>query len=240
MAIRAILFDKDGTLLDFTATWMPAIRAAAQVAARGDPDLSDRLLEVGGYDAAAKRLLPDRPLSAGNAREIAAVWEPLAPGWSAEALTAELDRIFEDRAETDARPVTDLAALFRRLKGRGLRLGVASSDSARGIAATLRAFDVLPMLDFLAGYDSGFGAKPDPGVVLAFAARTALEPGAVAVVGDNACDLEMGYRAGAGLRVGVLSGTAARVDLAPLADHVLDSIAGLEALLDEIATGDRP
>jgi phosphoglycolate phosphatase len=59
----------------------------------------------------------------------------------------------------------------------------------------------------------------------------------VCVVGDNLHDLEMGRAAGAGLVVGVLTGTSEHGDLAPLADRVLESIVALEALLDEIAGG---
>jgi phosphoglycolate phosphatase len=54
-------------------------------------------------------------------------------------------------------------------------------------------------------------------------------------VGDNLHDLEMGRAAGAGLVVGVLTGTSEHGDLAPFADRVLESIVELEALLDEIA-----
>ena len=55
------------------------------------------------------------------------------------------------------------------------------------------------------------------------------------MVGDNLHDLEMGRRARAGLIVAVLSGTGAAEDLTPHADHVLDSIQDLEALLDSLA-----
>ncbi len=41
-AIRGVLFDKDGTLLDYAATWMTANRVAALAAAGGDPELGDR------------------------------------------------------------------------------------------------------------------------------------------------------------------------------------------------------
>jgi phosphoglycolate phosphatase len=52
------------------------------------------------------------------------------------------------------------------------------------------------------------------------------------VVGDNMHDLEMGRGAGAGLLVGVLTGTSGEADLAPLADHVIADITLLSALLD--------
>jgi phosphoglycolate phosphatase len=54
------------------------------------------------------------------------------------------------------------------------------------------------------------------------------------MVGDNLHDLEMGRRAGAGLVVGVLTGNSGRGELATCADHVLDSIEQLEALLEEL------
>ncbi len=51
------------------------------------------------------------------------------------------------------------------------------------------------------------------------------------MVGDNPHDLEMGRAAEAGLVVGVLTGTGRREDLVARADHVIESIVELEALL---------
>jgi phosphoglycolate phosphatase len=234
VSIRGVLFDKDGTLLDYEATWMSANRAAALAAAGGDQALGRDLLVAGGYDPERDRVGANTALAAGNAREIAAVWLKHLPGWQAEDLVDLLDRVFEQESEAQAAPVTELAPLFARLKGRGLKLGVATNDSRRGIEATLGPFDVLELLDFVAGYDSGHGFKPDPGMVLGFCARTGLAPAEVAVVGDNWHDLEMGQRAGAGLVIGVLTGTGDHGDLAERADHVLDSVRDLEALLDRL------
>ena len=127
-----------------------------------------------------------------------------------------------------------MAPLFTGLRARGLKLGVATSDGRRAAEATLQGFGVLELLDFIAGYDSGHGIKPDPGMVLAFCEQVGLVPGEVAVVGDNLHDLEMGRRAEAGLLIGVLSGTSGRPELAPAADHLLASVADLEALLDRL------
>ncbi|MFQ5774903.1 MAG: HAD family hydrolase [Kiloniellaceae bacterium] len=232
MAIKGILFDKDGTLLDYAATWMPVNRAAALAAAGGDAELSQRLLVAGGYDPVRGRVAANTVLAAGNSTEIAAAWLEHLPGWNAAQVIELLDRIFEREGAECAVPVTELGPLFARLKMRGLKLGVATSDSERGVRATLRDFGVLDLLDYVAGYDSGHGMKPHPGMVHGFCESTGLAAAEVAVVGDNLHDLEMGRRAGAGLIVGVLSGTGERDELAAHADHVLDSILGLEALLD--------
>ena len=93
------------------------------------------------------------------------------------------------------------------------------------------AADELEQFDFIAGYDSGHGHKPGPGMLLAFAAATGLEPGEIVMIGDSVHDLGVGPAAGAALTIGVLTGPAAHEDLAPHADHVLDSIADLPALL---------
>ena len=235
IAIRGILFDKDGTLLDYAATWMTANRVAALAVAGGDRALSARLLIAGGYDLERDRVGANTALAAGNAAEIAAVWLPQLSGWSVGDLADLLDRIFEQESEAQAAPVTELAPFFARLKARGLKLGVATNDSRRGVEATLGRFGVLELLDFAAGYDSGHGFKPDPGMVHGFCVRTGLAPAEVAVVGDNLHDLGMGRRAGAGLVVGVLTGTGERAELAAHADHVLDGIQDLEALLDSLA-----
>lgn len=234
MTIGGILFDKDGTLLDYAATWMPANRAAALAAAEGDGALSERLLIAGGYDPVSGRIMGNQVLAAGNLPEIAAVWRQHVPHWDAGDLIDLIDRIFEAESEAQAVTVTELAPFFARLKKRGLKLGVATSDSRRGVELTLGQFGVLDFLDFIAGYDSGHGFKPEPGMVHGFCAETGLFPAEVAVVGDNLHDLEMGRGAGAGLLVGVLTGNGLRAELAARADHVLESIEELEALLDRL------
>ena len=81
------------------------------------------------------------------------------------------------------------------------------------------AFDVLQQFDFLAGYDSGHGVKPEAGMVLAFCQQTGLSCEEVVVVGDNRHDIEMGRNAQAGLCVGVLTGTSERSDLETIAKN---------------------
>ena len=124
------------------------------------------------------------------------------------------------------------ASSTARPNSEGLALGVATQDSHAGAQGSLAPFGVLEQLDFVAGYDSGHGTKPGPGMVQGFCAATGLRPGDIVVVGDNLHDLHMGRSAGAALVIGVLTGTSAADDLAADADHVLDDIDALEALLE--------
>ena len=62
MPIRAILFDKDGTLVDFQRTWGPATHTVLTKLSEGNGATFDRLCAVSLYDAAERRLLPGSPV----------------------------------------------------------------------------------------------------------------------------------------------------------------------------------
>jgi phosphoglycolate phosphatase len=231
-AIKGILFDKDGTLLDYDASWLPVNRKLADIAAEGDAALADRLLSACGMDPVTGHVVPDSLLAAGNTRQISEGLVAAGSRLDIDDLTRQLDALFSGAAEF-AVPVTDLGAFFRRMKARGYRLGVASSDNQTSIRETARRFGFADCLDYVAGYDSGFGVKPEPGMVLGFCAVTGLLPHQVAMVGDNNHDLHMGRNAGVGLNIGVLTGTGSRDSLGKAADYCLADITELEQLLPE-------
>lgn len=226
--IRAILFDKDGTLVDFEKTWGPVNRRIAHLAAGGDAALERRLLAIVGVDETSGRTRPDSLIASGNTHEIAAGLIGGGSPVGLAELSATLDRMFVEAAD-GAVPVTDLGALFSRLRGRAL--GVASSDNEAAIRRTLARFGVGDAVAFVAGYDSGHGHKPEPGMALAFCKSIGCAPGQMLMIGDNRHDLAMGRAAGAGMVVGVLTGTGTPATLGDLADAVIASIADLPALL---------
>ncbi len=228
MNYHGVLFDKDGTLLDFNRTWLPIYRVAAAEFAGGDAALAEALLSAHGYDPASRRFAGGSLLAAGNNRQIATAWAAQCGREDeVDGFARRLNDIFRDQGALMATPVAGLGATLAALKAAGLRLGVATADSEAGITHTLQSFDVLPLFDFLAGYDSGHGVKPEPGMVLAFCRALGTRPANVVVVGDNRHDIEMGRNAGAGLCVGVLTGTSTRAELEALADLVLDDIGAL-------------
>ncbi len=226
MAIRGILFDKDGTILDFNATWEACSRRIAERVAGSDGELAQRLLIKGGYDPAARRFVSGSPLAAGTPETLAECYAEIVPVDDLAALARMMQDEF-DNAGAGSVLVPGAHQALAFLKPRVRAMGIATNDSELGLQRSMAPHDALHYFDFLAGFDSGHGAKPGPGMLDAFCRAHDLAPTEVAVVGDNAHDLEMGHVGGSGFKVGVLTGTSTRQDLAPYADLVLDSIAGL-------------
>jgi phosphoglycolate phosphatase len=233
-SIRAILFDKDGTLFDFRKTWLAAYRGAAAELAEAagvGPSFVDILLARHGYDPATDSFTAESPLLWATTRDQAVLWGAEPELARVDDIEERLERHFFDLDTYPPVPVTDLVPLLTRLRGRGFKLGVATMDSTAAAAATLARFAADGLVDFLTGYDGGHGIKPAPGMVLGFCAAVGVAPGEVAVVGDNLADLAMARAAGAGLAIAVLTGGCPAAALAAEADLVLPSIADLEAAL---------
>ncbi|WP_045211426.1 HAD family hydrolase [Desulfonatronovibrio magnus] len=230
-SIRGIVFDKDGTLFDFHRTWLPAVHNAAEFASQGDGELSELLMTAGGLDLETGRFLPNSVIALGSPEELADFWIDLGSNISKNKLIAYLDDVFSRLGLEHAAPVTDLPRFFTFLKQQGLIVGIATNDSYSGAESTVQEFGLTELVDFIAGYDSGFGPKPGPGMTTAFCTHMGLHPEHVAVVGDSDHDMMMAKLAKAGLRVGVLTGAGTRESLSKTAHIVIQDITRLEDII---------
>ncbi len=174
-------------------------------------------------DLAAERFHRSSPMIAGTMEVVVDAVLAVRPELDEAALR---DEIAASTAAAEQVPVTPLGPLLDRLAASGLALGVATNDGEEPARAHLARAGILDRLRFVAGYDSGFGAKPQPGMGLAFCRALGLAPAEVAMVGDSTHDLLSGRAAGL-CTVAVLSGPAAAQELAPHADVVLPDISAL-------------
>jgi phosphoglycolate phosphatase len=229
--IRGVLFDKDGTLLDYEKTWLPINHKVALAAAGGDRALADKLLRAGGHDPATDRITPGTVLAAGTNDDLAACFAEVLGSRTPRNLSGMISDIFAQGGADTATLIAGVDAAVRTLRARGLKVGVATNDTVGGMRASLERVGMLEDFDFLVAADSGHGAKPGPGMGLAFADAMGLAPAHLAMVGDATHDLDMAKAAGFGLKVAVLSGTGTAPDLQPHADVVLPSVRELVGLL---------
>jgi phosphoglycolate phosphatase len=231
MAIKGILFDKDGTLVDFQATWHAIGDLMALNAAAGDRTMADTLMDSAGYDLAAGKFRGDSVFAAGTNSDIVSLWYPkLSPG-ERQAMVERFDQITAVEGAAKAVPLPGIISALRDLHSQGYRLGVATNDSTAGAERTLAALGISQLFDAAYGYDAVANPKPAADPVIAFCDLTGLKPSEVAMVGDNNHDLEMAHNAACGLAVGVLSGTGQREALTKRADVVLGSVAELPGYL---------
>lgn len=227
MRIAGLLFDKDGTLFDFQATWGAWTRRLLQQEAGNDPTLLAALADVLGYDLQTGRFRADSLVIAHTADEVAEAILPLLPSHPKPALVARMNAAAAAAPQVEAAP---LAPLLSSMAADGYRLGVMTNDAEAPARAHLGAAGVERLFDFIAGFDSGHGQKPDPDPLLAFAESVGLDPAACAMIGDSTHDLLAGRAAGMTC-IGVLTGPADHAALARYADVVLPSIAQLPVWL---------
>lgn len=224
--IEAVIFDKDGTLFDFRATWEGWTGAVIAELSAGDDALAGRLGDAIGYNPASG-FSADSPVIAETAEIIARRLAAALPGTDAAELAIWLD---ERAAAASMREAVPLRPLLGGLGAAGLRLGVATNDAEAAARAHLASAGVLDLFALLSGYDSGHRPKPAPDMLLAFARHCGIDAGRIAMVGDSAHDLVAARRAGM-RAVAVLTGVAGPAELSPLADHILPDIGHLPRLL---------
>ncbi len=225
--IKGIIFDKDGTLFDFNATWGIWARGMIEAETAGNPEMFAQLAEALGYDTNTNRFRPGSIVIASTAGEIADKIQSVLGLQDRDALLGRMNAAASEVPQVEAVP---LAAYFTGLRDLGLRLGIATNDAEAPARRHLERAGVVGLFDFIAGYDSGFGGKPAPGQLLGFCDQLGLLPDACVMVGDSTHDLHAGKAAGM-RTIGVLTGPAPRSELAPYADAVLNSIGDIPGWL---------
>ncbi|MDV4143635.1 HAD family hydrolase [Shimia sp. FJ5] len=229
MRVDGLLFDKDGTLFDFGATWNSWAAGMIRDFADGDAEMAARIAAELDFDLPSEKFLPESVVIAGTNREAAEAVARAVPGQDVEEM--EL-RLMHAAADAPLAPAVALAPFLDGLAGLGLRLGVMTNDTEYAARAHLGEAGVAEKFHFIAGFDSGFGAKPAPGPLLAFADAVQIDPARVAMVGDSTHDLIAGRAAGM-QTIAVLTGVAGADELAPFADVVFPDIGHIAGWLAE-------
>jgi phosphoglycolate phosphatase-like HAD superfamily hydrolase len=229
--IDLVIFDKDGTLIEFHAMWSGwAITLADDLRLATGQAIQGALFGMLGYDPATASVRPHGGLAATPMARLRdeARGVLVATGLTPDAADRALAIAWHAPDPVGlASPLADLGALFARLHRDGRKVAVATSDDRDPTVRTLAALGIAGAIDAVVCADDGVAIKPAPDMVRRLCAATGVRVDRAAVVGDSPTDLRMGRAAGADLTIGVLTGVGSRADLAPLADVVIDSVGAL-------------
>jgi phosphoglycolate phosphatase len=229
MRIKGVLFDKDGTLIDVTGTWVPAYR---EILGEIFPGETESKLAAAGYEAQTGKFRAGSILAGGTTRELADIWWPGLPASALDQKVHLLDVVYRDVARRHLKPLLPLDPVLAPLRRRGMRIGVATNDTAHAARLHLDEIGATHYFDAIIGADTVPRPKPAGDMIEHFARLMRMEPREIAMIGDNPHDMETARNGGAGLAIAVLTGNAGEDDIAHLADHVIASIAELPALLE--------
>jgi phosphoglycolate phosphatase len=236
---QAIIFDKDGTLIDFDAMWGGwALYLADQLKQVSGLDVRDALCDALGYDQINKKVLAQGMMAASP---MAKLYQLTIEVMQSQGLSErDAQRVVEEGwcipdPVSLAIPFTDLWDLFHKLHQQNIKVAIATSDDRAPTQAMIEAFDIEEFITTMVCADDGIPSKPAPDMVTMICQRMNIDPAKVMVVGDTTSDLKMARGAGAGLAVGVLSGVSAAKDLIPYADVIIESVDDLHAYVEALA-----
>jgi phosphoglycolate phosphatase len=229
--IDLVIFDKDGTIIEFGSMWSGwAVALADGLRAATGRSIEAPLFAMLGYDSETGVVLPGGGLAATPMARLRERTRDVLINSGLDAADAERALEVAWHAPDPvalARPLGDLHALFGWLRENGRLVALATSDDRDPTERALAALDLSDAIDATICADDGIPGKPAPDMVLRLCAALGVTPARTAVVGDAPADLQMARAAGAGLTIGVLTGVGTWADLNPLADALIASVGRL-------------
>ncbi len=229
MRAAGVLFDKDGTLFDFEASYAPSTAGVVRELA-GDEALAHDMALAVGFDLKGGTFMEGSAVIAGTAHDLARAWTPLLR-LSDDAIhqfPRMIDMLYARHSTNAMTLFPQTAAVLEAIATAGIAIGLATNDSEENGREHLAAAGIDRHFRFFAGHDSGHGAKPGPGMVSAFARECGVDAGRVVMVGDSRHDMDAARAAGA-VAIAIATGMTPKAELLQHADRVIHS---LDELLD--------
>lgn len=234
-----VILDKDGTLIDFTATWVPLIRKRVAFVLKRlgrNGELEQFLLKAWGIDPISKRVDPRGPCPVSpRSDEIVigtmALYQRGYPWDEAKLLVSQA--FDEADADEDWRkkvvPIDGIQTFLLNLKKNGFLTALATSDERRDTEAILQHLRLEDLFDMVLCSGEVSSPKPHPETIHHICQKLSVSPSRAIMIGDSVTDMVMGKQAGVALSIGVLEGgVTPKEELEKVADLVVYSIRELK------------
>ncbi|MBE9115838.1 HAD family hydrolase [Lusitaniella coriacea LEGE 07157] len=207
--IRAVIFDKDGTLEDSHSFLRELAQRRSRLVDAQIPGIGEPLLMAFGVMDAT--LDPKGLMAVGSRREneiaMAAYIAETGRSWSesleiARKAVIEADRHLKRTPETVPLCAGGLEIL-QQFSAAGLKLGILSSDSTEGVKNFIERHHLSSYFQLTMGVQPDGLMKPDPQLFQDACAALGVEPAETLMVGDSSLDMQMAQGGGAAGAIGI-------------------------------------
>lgn len=214
--VRGILFDKDGTLLQFISLWGWWAETVMKGLEQELEQEGGSLPEDPGYilgvhiepDGSIRSHDRQGPLAMGSPTQMISIATYLlykeGVPWNraVQRVTAVFEQANEQLLEhANIIPVTGVVPFLELCRQHGLKMAVVTADDKGPSEQHLEKMGIRHYFDAVVGDDCVAQGKPYPDMVELACREIGLEPHEIAVIGDSVGDIEMGHAAGSSLQI---------------------------------------
>lgn len=238
MKADAIIFDKDGTLLDFEAFWVTVTeKALADVLAhfkKPDVPVGEILELLGVRDGVADT---DGILCKGTYAQMCQIVYGVLQKYGSTASLEEVEATVTEAYNKNSScgkikaSCPNLVELLTHLKSRNKKLAVVTTDNKEITHKCLETLGIEKLFDKIYTDDGNTPTKPDPYCATDFCKSNAIKPENTVMVGDTVTDVEFARNAGISVVI-IAENDTAKSAMAPLADAVIPTLSALSDIIE--------
>ena len=217
--IKAVLFDKDGTLLEFSDLWIDSVIGFLKEKDLTEEDRRSLYKKVGINEN--NKVEENSILSSETARDLAKIFSEFIKE-DEEKIYKELDNYLLDflkNSKSEIKETCDLKKLFEYLKSKNIIIGIFTSDNYRQAKFSMEYLKVDSFIDFYAAADL-YKKKPDTEGLEIFKEKYNLRDKEIMIVGDSKVDMIFGKDT---IKVGVLCGTGSKEMLEEYTENIVEN-----------------
>lgn len=221
--IKAILFDKDGTLLKFSDIWVDSIVKYLSKKNLNHDDKKKLFKKIGVREN--NEVEENSILSSETVEDLALIFSEFMDE-SQEEIYKDIDDFlleFLKENKSEIKETCDLKSLFTDLKNRGIIIGLFTSDNYRQAKYSMEYLNLDSFIDFYAAADL-YEKKPSIESLEIFKKKYALRDQEIIIVGDSKVDMIFGKDT---LKLGVLCGTGSREMLERYTENIAEDPRGV-------------